>query len=258
MPSIDSKGVEIYFEDVGSGIPIVLVHGLGIDRRIFKYQINALKDGFRLITFDLRGHGRSEAPETGYSYGDFTDDLKNLGEHLDLKDFHLIGLSMGGAVAVRYQIENPGKANSLTLIGSHIVGYMKFQDWPNMFKITHKEGVEQARETWKNFRLFENLKNDKEKFDILSDIIDDFSCAYWLDPDSRYDEPDDLKRLDEIEIPVLITAGKGDQDFYPIAELARVELPNSKFIEFESGHLVSFEKPDEFNNIFLKFIQEIS
>ncbi|HDS01834.1 MAG TPA: alpha/beta hydrolase [candidate division Zixibacteria bacterium] len=257
MPSIDSKGVKIYYEDTGSGTPIVFVHGLGIDRRIFKYQIDALKEKFRLITFDLRGHGKSEAPETGYSYNYFADDLKNLIEHLALKDFHLVGLSLGGAVAVRYQIENPEKAKSLTLIGSHIVGYMKFQDWPNMFKIARKEGVEKARETWKNFRLFENLKDAKEKFDILTDMVNDFSCAYWLDPDPRYDEPNDLKRLDQIEIPVLLAAGKDDQDFYPIAELARVELPNSKFIEFDSGHLVSFEKPDEFNNVLLKFIEEI-
>ncbi len=257
MASIDSKGVQIYYEDFGSGMPIVFVHGLGIDRRIFNYQVEALKDKFRLVTFDLRGHGKSDAPETGYSYNHFAEDLKNLIEHLDLKDFHLVGLSMGGAVAVRYQIENPGHAKSLTLIGSHVVGYMKFKGWPNMFKIARKEDVEKARETWKNFRLFEDVKNDDDKFEALSDMVDDFSCAYWLDPDPRYDEPDDLKRLDQIKIPVLLTAGKDDPDFYPIAEFARVELPNSKFIEFESGHLVSFEKPDEFNEVFLKFIEEI-
>ncbi len=257
MPVIKINDIDIFYDEAGAGTPILFVHGLGIDCRIFNAQIDFFKNKYRVIRYDLKGHGRSSAPEAGYSYADFASELKGLSEYLDLDDFHLVGLSMGGAIAARYVLENPGRARSITFIGAHIVGYYKFEDWPNLYKIARKEGIEKALETWKNFRLFETVKKYADKFQALSRMVDEHSCALWLDPDPRYDEINDLKRISEITIPALITAGKHDRDFSPIAEILRDSIAANRFERFETGHLLSFEEPERFNNLLDDFLRGI-
>jgi pimeloyl-ACP methyl ester carboxylesterase len=254
LPVIKINGIDIFYDEAGAGTPILFVHGLGIDSRIFDDQIDFFKNKYRVIRYDLRGHGQSVAPETGYSYADFAGELKGLIEHLELKDFHLAGLSMGGAITARYVLENPGRARSITFIGAHIVGYYKFESWPNLYKIARKEGADKAREIWKNFRLFETAKKYADKFQALSRMVDEHSCALWLDPDPRYDEINDLKRIAEITVPALITAGKHDRDFSPIADILGDNLPDNRFERFETGHLLSFEEPERFNNILADFL----
>lgn len=249
--------LDIYYNEAGQGAPILFVHGLGIDSRIFDNQTDFYKNNFRVTRYDLRGHGKSSAPDTGYSYAHFADDLKGLIKHLDLKDFHLVGLSMGGAIAARYVLENPGSAKSITFIGAHIVGYYKFENWPNLFKIARKEGVEKAREAWKEFRLFETVKKSAAKFRALSSMVDEHSCALWLDPNPRYDETNDLKRISEISIPALITTGKYDADFSPIAAILKDSIPDNRFEEFETGHLLSFEESERFNEIMYDFLKGV-
>jgi pimeloyl-ACP methyl ester carboxylesterase len=251
------NGQDIYYEETGKGTPIIFVHGLGIDSNIFFYQTSYFKNKYRLINYDLRGHGKSSAPETGYSYNDFAADLKALIEHLGLKDFHLVGLSMGGAIAARYVLENPGNARSICFIGSHLVGYYKFENWPNIYKIARVEGVDKARQTWKDFRLFETVKKDHDKYQRLSEMVDNFSCAIWLDPNPRYDEINDLKRLSEINIPSMITTGLDDSDFGPIADILKEEIPENVFKQFGSGHLLSYEQPEEFNKVYDSFLASI-
>lgn len=96
--------VNIHYEDSGgAGRPVVLIHGWPLSSRIWEYQAAALVEaGFRVITYDRRGFGSSDAPLTGYGYDRLSDDLADLMERLDLRDATLVGLSMGGGEAVRY------------------------------------------------------------------------------------------------------------------------------------------------------------
>jgi len=89
-------------------------------------------------------------------------------------------------------------------------------------------------------------------------LIDNFSCAPWLDPNFRYKDKSDLDRLDQIDIPALIAIGKSDRDFYPVAQILKEKLPNNRFEEFDCGHLVSYEKPDEFNSLLDEFIATVA
>jgi len=126
-----------------------------------------------------------------------------------------------------------------------------------MYKIAKSEGVDKAREIWKNFRLFETVKADLKKFKLLSNMVDHFSCALWLDPNPRYDEPNDLEKISDIKAPALIVVGKNDTDFHPIAEILKGRLPNARYEEFESGHLLSFEQPQKFNQLLENFLEGI-
>ena len=95
--------VELYYEDVGSGKPVVLIHGWPLSGRSWENQVPALvQAGYRVITYDRRGFGKSSQPFTGYDYDTLARDLNTLVEHLDLTDMTLVGFSMGGGEVARY------------------------------------------------------------------------------------------------------------------------------------------------------------
>ena len=92
----NSGSVELYYEDHGSGRPVVLIHGYPLSGRAWDRQVPALlDDGYRVITYDRRGFGNSSRPTTGYDYDTFATDLRVLLDTLDLRDVTLVGHSMG-------------------------------------------------------------------------------------------------------------------------------------------------------------------
>jgi non-heme chloroperoxidase len=99
----NSAGIEIYYEDHGAGQPVVLIHGYPLSGRAWDRQVPALLEaGYRVITYDRRGFGKSSQPATGYDYDTFAADLNTLLEHLDLHDAVLAGHSMGTGEVTRY------------------------------------------------------------------------------------------------------------------------------------------------------------
>ncbi len=95
--------VELYYEDFGSGQPVVLIHGWPLSGRSWEKQVPALvEDGYRVISYDRRGFGRSSQPWEGYDYDKLTADLNRLLELLDLTEVTLVGFSMGGGEVARY------------------------------------------------------------------------------------------------------------------------------------------------------------
>lgn len=101
--SENSTDIDLYYEDQGSGRPVVLIHGYPLDGQSWERQVPALLDaGHRVITYDRRGFGRSSRPITGYDYDTFTADLHVLMTELDLRDAVLVGFSMGTGEVARY------------------------------------------------------------------------------------------------------------------------------------------------------------
>jgi pimeloyl-ACP methyl ester carboxylesterase len=101
--SENSAPIELYYEDHGSGSPVVLIHGWPLSSRSWENQVPALVDaGYRVVTYDRRGFGSSSQPWDGYDYDTFAADLDALIGHLDLRDVTLVGFSMGGGEVARY------------------------------------------------------------------------------------------------------------------------------------------------------------
>jgi pimeloyl-ACP methyl ester carboxylesterase len=99
----NSGDIDLYYEDHGTGKPVVLIHGWPLSGRSWEKQVPALLDaGYRVITYDRRGFGESSQPAFGYDYGTFAEDLQELVTKLDLRDFALVGFSMGGGEVARY------------------------------------------------------------------------------------------------------------------------------------------------------------
>src|ERR1700722_8730833 len=95
--------IELYYEDHGAGDPVVLIHGYPLNGASWEKQVSALPPaGHRAITYDRRGFGNSSQPTTGYNYDTFAEDLHKLVTHLNLRNFALVGFSMGGGEVARY------------------------------------------------------------------------------------------------------------------------------------------------------------
>src|SRR5438045_4791592 len=99
----NSGNIDLYYEDHGSGKPVVLIHGFPLNGASWEKQTRALlAAGHRVITYDRRGFGRSSQPTIGYNYDTFAEDLNKLLTELDLHDVALAGFSMGGGEVARY------------------------------------------------------------------------------------------------------------------------------------------------------------
>jgi non-heme chloroperoxidase len=142
----NSGNVDLYYEDHGSGNPVVLIHGYPLSGASWEKQAAALLNaGYRVITYDRRGFGKSSQPTTGYNYDTFAGDLHNLVSDLKLTDFTLVGFSMGGGEVARYIGKYGSKGVSKAVIISGVPPYLlKTADNPEGIDASVFAGMEQA------------------------------------------------------------------------------------------------------------------
>src|SRR5438309_8145757 len=142
----NSAPIEIYYEDHGSGKPVVLVHGWPLSGASWEKQVtDLLRAGHRVITYDRRGFGQSSKPSTGYDYDTFTEDLHKLVTQLDLRDFALVGFSMGGGEVARYLGKYGSKGVSKAVIISGVPPFLlKTADNPEGVHGSAFEGSQKA------------------------------------------------------------------------------------------------------------------
>src|SRR5260370_10050890 len=141
-----SSDINLYYEDHGSGNPVVLIHGYPLSGASWERQVPALlKAGFRVITYDRRGFGKSSQPTVGYDYDTFAEDLHKLITQLKLRDATLVGFSMGGGEVARYLGKYGSKAISKAVIISGVTPYLlKTSDNPEGLDAGVFDGIRQA------------------------------------------------------------------------------------------------------------------
>ena len=116
MPEITVNGIKLNYIKKGDGFPLILIHGLSDDLRLWNHLIPELSRKYCTITLDLRGHGSSSKPrDTSYSIGQFSRDIYSLLVELDIKKANFIGFSMGGAIAQELAVNYPDMVSSLVL-----------------------------------------------------------------------------------------------------------------------------------------------
>ena len=142
----NSGSIELYYEDHGSGQPVVLIHGYPLSGASWEKQVPVLLEaGYRVITYDRRGFGKSSQPTTGYNYDTFAEDLYQLIAQLTLRDFALVGFSMGGGEVARYIGKYGSKSVSKAVIISSVVPYLlKSGDNPEGLDASVFAGIENA------------------------------------------------------------------------------------------------------------------
>jgi len=257
---IEFNGGKLNYEVHGKGIPIVLIHGNTLDENMWDRQVKYLSKNYMTIAYDLRGFGKSSPPTE--SYGRHRD-LKAILDNLNINQAVIVGLSLGGDVALDFTLTFPENVLKLILVDSGIAGWTwqgTFKDELELVKKTAREqGVEKAKQVWINTSLFENLRSNPEALEQVKKIVSNYSGWFWLNNDLRV-RPEGkpaAERLDEIECPTLVVVGEKDiEDFQLIAELLHSKIANSeKVVISNAGHMCNIENPDEFNNIVEKFIE---
>ncbi|MGA7192424.1 MAG: alpha/beta hydrolase [Anaerolineales bacterium] len=118
MPKISINNINLYYEKSGQGAPLLFIHGLGSSTQDWESQVKEFSKNYQVIVFDLRGHGQSDKPAGPYSMALFASDTAGLLNALGIKSAHIVGISLGGAVAFQLAIDSPSLVKTLTIVNS--------------------------------------------------------------------------------------------------------------------------------------------
>src|SRR5258705_3769286 len=164
----NSSNIELYYEDHGSGQPVVLIHGYPLSGASWEKQVPVLLEaGYRVITYDRRGFGKSSLPTAGYNYDTFAEDLHQLITQVKLRDFTLVGFSMGGGEVARYIGKYGSKGVSKAVIISGVPPYLlKTADNPEGVDASVFAGIEKAVTT-DRYAFFTDFFRDFFNTDVL-------------------------------------------------------------------------------------------
>ncbi|MCW3044409.1 MAG: Pimeloyl-ACP methyl ester carboxylesterase [Actinobacteria bacterium] len=267
----NSGSIEIYYEDHGTGAPVVLIHGYPLSGASWEKQVPVLLEaGHRVITYDRRGFGSSSQPTIGYDYDTFAADLKALVDKLDLHGAVLAGFSMGTGEVTRYLgTYGSDRVTKAALFGPIPPFLLQTEDNPKGVPQSVFDGfmdmIKKDRYAWFKF-FFDNFYNvDKLHGTRISDEAWNASfqvaagaSAYatlacvptWM-TDFRADLP-------KIDVPLLVVQGTEDR-ILPIDATGR-RLPDLvkdiRFIEVEGGpHNIGWTHPDEVNSALMDFLK---
>jgi 3-oxoadipate enol-lactonase len=254
-----TDGGRLRYSTAGSGEPVVLVHGLGLDASMWDAQWPMLEQEFRAIRYDIRGFGGSAVPEGPYSH---CDDLLGLLDFLEAQPAHVIGLSMGGHLALRFAIEQPNSVRSLTLIDSALEGYSWSEAWSRgMDKIRSaaKNGaVGAAKQLWLAHELFAPAQRDPQLATALAAMVERYSAWHWWNVDPvRRPPPLAITALATVSLPTLVLVGELDlPDFQAIARRLAAEIPHATLHTIAgAGHMANMEAPAAVNDLVLAHLR---
>lgn len=273
MPAFQTAdGISIYYEEAGTGTPIVFVHEFGGDYRSWHLQLAELSRSFRCITYSARGFLPSAVPQDRGQYGQSysTSDLLALMDHLGLDQAHVVGTSMGSFTSLDFALNHPDRVASVTLVGNSSgprdekerIRYRR--EWVNHEANLREElggdGAVSVLEDDPAYQSFQ--RNDSENWAIYATNLRNqsaegavhvLSTVHW----NRRSLFQDEARLKAFEKPVLLVTG--DEDYYLVGEtnaFLKDTLPNSEWRRFPgTGHLVNIERAAEFNRRLTEFVR---
>jgi non-heme chloroperoxidase len=266
------KDLSIYYEEQGAGKPVILIHGWPVDHQMWDNQVTALTDaGFRCISYDRRGFGKSDKPADGYDYDSLADDLKALVDELKLEDFALVGFSMAGGEVVRYFSRHGGKGVSKAVLVSSIAPYMLQTD-DNPDGVPQKifdqiaAGIREERPAFlSNFikqfygvgLLSKPVSNELMANDLTiamqATLKSTLCCAVSFSSTDLRDE------MSTIHVPVLVIHGGADQTvpIKPTGQHAAQLIPNATYIVYENEpHGLFITSKDRLSTDLINFLKD--
>ena len=268
----NSTAIELYYEDHGSGQPVVLIHGYPLDGSSWEKQTHALLEaGYRVITYDRRGSGKSSQPTVGYDYDTFAADLKVVLDTLDLTEVVLVGFSMGTGEVARY-IGNYGSTRVAKAVFLGSLQPFLLQTDDNSTGVPQEvfDGLLTAVTAdrfafftgfYQNFyNLDENLGSrvSQEVVDVSQSIAagSSFYSSVADQPTWLTDFRGDIPKID---VPALIVHGTADR-ILPIDSTGRVfakSLPSAEYVEIEGApHGMLWTHHAEVNAVLLAFLSK--
>ena len=261
---VTTNGIRIAFSDDGTGQPVVFVHGFPLNRTMWQPQVAALSSTFRIVTVDLRGHGDSDAPLWRYRIDDFVDDILAVLDDLRLPRVSLVGLSMGGYVALALARLYPDRLSGLVLSDTRAQA-----DTPegrqgrfHLAQAAHERGAGAVADTMLPKLL--SAKTRDSRPDLVAQVrtmIEHMRLGGIVgDLMAMADRPDSVPLLETLDCPTLVIVGADDQTTpLPDARLMAERIPGARLeIIPEAGHLPNLEQPDGFNGCLDRFLRGLA
>ena len=260
MSSVETHGNSpINFYIKGKGRPLVLIHPLGLDHRLWDYCVGDLAEHRTLITFDLPGHGLSPVPDNNYSIEDIS---KNLLESLRLADIDkadFLGLSIGGMILQHFASVNASMVEKLILVDTTFKYSKDWQlNWTERARISREEGLENMLEKLlEAFFTEDYLRKGSEDIDYCRDVISKMSGEGYALACEALSRCNLEKSASAITSQTLILCGDQDNDLFNAATLwFSQNIPHSQYEWLAPAqHLSPLERRVDFLKIVRKFLE---
>lgn len=247
MPSIDVNGEQIFYVDEGDGPPVLFIHSLGTNNYLYRDQIAALKGRYRCIAPDCRAHGASSFNNGEFKVSDMANDHKAVLDHLGIESCHVVGLSMGGPIALSLNAQNPGLAKSMVIADSFARIRPGSEDriYATQEAVAYLSMLEFGSQ-YAGDRLMPTTPMDK--LDELAAEISKCPPKGYVATIRALLTHDASGDLAKVNAPTLILIGDSD-DATPMAESEfirdGIEGSQIKVIP-DAGHLATIDSPAEF------------
>ena len=270
MPKIPVNGVNLYYEEAGSGTPLLFLHEFAGDYRSWEPQMRFFARRYRCVTTSYRGYPPSDVPDdpSAYSQDILLDDVLGLMDALDIDKAHICGLSIGANSAVFLGVRDPARCLSLVVAGGghgSVRDALDREDFERDFTVRAERLLQEGMATVggehaeKPNRQPMKKKDPRGWAEFRDQLIehDPMGSAYMglgvpLKRPNFYNIEDDLRRMD---VPTLIIVGDQDDNCIEGSLFLKQALPRAGLAMFPmSGHLLPIEEPDLFNRMVLEFL----
>lgn len=255
-------GGRLYYESAGTGAPVILIHGGNLDRRMWDDQFTLLQKQFRVIRYDARGYGRSSPADEPFAAH---DDLAALLRGLRLTRASIVGLSLGGRIAMDFALAHPEMVDRLVLAAPGISGGKWAKDGDTLWIA---EAIAAGRRgdsvgvalAWLKSAYINSALKPPAQAERLRQISID-NARFWMGMLRHQDlereaKPPAAGRLRELEAPILLLVGGADTPFIlDVARAITTEAPNVRRVDLPGiGHMINLEAPERFNSEVVQFL----
>jgi pimeloyl-ACP methyl ester carboxylesterase len=264
-------GIELYYEETGSGTPVVFVHEFAGDHRSWEPQMRHFGQRYRAITYGARGYPPSDIPESpsAYNQNRAADDILSVMDHLGIEKAHIVGLSMGGFATLHFGFRHPARALSLTVAGcgygaepgqrerfkaeAAAIAETLMRDGMAAFAARYAYGPTRVQFENKNPRGFAEFAAQLAEHSALGSANTQLGCQ--AERPSLYDLVDQMKAL---TVPTLVLTGDEDTACLQPGILMKQHIPTAALSVMPNcGHTINIEDPDQFNLLVGNFLTQV-
>ena len=252
MPYLNRDGVQIYYEQRGQGPAVLLSHGYSASARMWDGQMKALSDRYHLITWDMRGHDRSDSPEKPalYSHDTTVADMAAILDACKVDRAVIGGLSLGGFMSLAFNLAHPER----------VIALMLFDTGPGYKK-------DAPRNEWN--KMTDNIARALEQKGLAAVgasaevTVAKHRSAQGLAHAARgmlaQADGSVIESMPSIRVPTLVLAGAGDKQFLSATDYMATKIPGAEKVILEgAGHAANIDQPDAFNRAVRKFLDRVT
>jgi len=256
---LERPGARLVYQVTGDGPAVVLIHGFGLDMRMWDPQVGPLTARFRVVRYDCRGFGASGPLDPAVPYT-HAEDLVALLDHLDIGDALLAGLSFGGRVALQTALAAPARVRGLALLDAVLDGVPwdpeSAQALDEVARRVRAGGVLAGREAWLAHPLFAAARERQDLASALAAMVAGYPGQHWLGQDPHRQTRPPIEVLEGVTVPTLVAVGERDvPGFREMSAVLARRIPGAAFhVVADAGHMINMEQPAAVCELLTRFV----